>query len=321
MSEVLSTAPDRLWQLARQAGVTGVVSRLPLSPDGRASVDYMDLLQLVKRYEDFGFRVEAFEPGYEWELDHVRIGTDKARRDEEIAACKRLIRHLGALGVPVLCYNFMARFNWVRTSLALPTRGGALVTGYDHACMKDAPLTDSGVVTEEQLWENLQYFLREVVPVAEQAGVRLALHPDDPPVSPIRGIARIITSAAALRQAIQLVPSEYSGITMCQGTLAAAGEAIPEKILEFGGLNRLFYVHFRDIRGTAERFSETFHDDGQTNMAEAVRAYRKIGFHGPVRVDHVPTMAGEDNRTPGYESMGRLFALGYLRGLLDGTNE
>jgi mannonate dehydratase len=319
IAEVLSAAPDRLWHLAKQAGVPGVVSRLPLGADGRASVDYMDLLHLIKRYEDFGFRVEVFEPGYEWELHNVRIGTDKDRRDEEIVQCKTLIRNLGALGVPVLCYNFMAHFNWVRTSLAIPTRGGALVTGYDHALMKDAPLTGAGVVTEEQLWENLRHFLREVVPVAELAGVRLALHPDDPPVSPIRGIARIITNAAALKQAIELVPSEYSGVTFCQGTLATAGEPISQTIREFGRRNRIFYVHFRDVRGTANKFSETFHDDGQTDMAAAIRAYKEIGFEGAVRVDHVPTMEGEDNDNPGYESMGRLFALGYLKGLLEGS--
>jgi len=319
ISEVLGERPARLWRLALQAGVTGVVSRLPIGKDGRASVDYMDLLYLVKRYADSGFRVEAFEPGIEWELDNVRIGKDIDRRDEEIDRCKTLIRHLGKLGVPVLCYNFMAHFNWLRTSLALPTRGGALVTGYDHALMAGAPLTDSGVVTEEQLWDNLVCFLRQVVPVAEEAGVCLSLHPDDPPVSPIRGIGRIITSAAALKQAVTLVPSEFSGITMCQGTLAAAGEDVPRTIRDFGRQGLIKYVHFRDIRGTKTSFVETFHDDGQTDMAEAIRAYKEVGFAGPVRVDHVPTMEGENNDDPGYEAMGRLYALGYLRGLLEGT--
>ncbi|MDF2723510.1 MAG: mannonate dehydratase [Paenibacillus sp.] len=318
IAEVLPLNPNRLWTLAAQAGVTHAVSRLPLHADGTVSWDYMDLLHLKKRFDDYGLKLEVLEPGGPAEQMH-RMKLGIAGRDEDIANCQRLIRHMGLLGIPVLCYNFMAQFNWVRTSVSTPARGGALVTSYDHALMKDAPLTEAGIVPEERLWDNLRYFLERVVPVAEEAGVKLALHPCDPPVSPIRGIGRIITNAAALRKAMALVPSEYSGITLCQGTLAAAGESIPEIIREFGAEGKLYYVHFRDIRGTAHRFVETFHDDGQTDMAEAIRAYRQIGYDGPIRVDHVPTMEGESNGDPGYESAGRLFALGYLKGLLDGT--
>ncbi|QGQ94551.1 mannonate dehydratase [Paenibacillus psychroresistens] len=317
IAEVLNAYPDRLWQVAKQAGVTHVVSRMPLHKDGTPSVDYMDLLHMKKRYEDFGLKLEVFEPGLEWQIHKTRLGI--AGREEEIAMFKTLIRHMGTLGVPVLCYNFMAVFNWIRTSVSVPERGGAYVTGYDHSLMKDAPITDAGTISEDQLWENLRYFMKEVVPVAEQAKVKLALHPCDPPLSPIRGIARIITSADAMQQAIDLVPSEYNGVTFCQGTFATAGENIPQTIERFGKSGKIFYIHFRDIRGTAESFTETFHDNGQTDMFAAIQAYKAAGFDGAVRVDHVPTMAGESNQDPGYESMGRLYALGYLRGLLDGA--
>lgn len=317
IAEVLSGYPDRLWHLAKQAGVTHAVGRLPVKANGQASVDYMDLLHMKKRYEDFGFALEVLEPGLEWQLHKARLGIDG--RDEEIAMVQSLLRTMGALGIPVLCYNFMAVFNWIRTSVSIPERGGALVTGYDHALMKEAPQTEFGFVSEERLWDNLRYFLERVVPVAEEAKVRLALHPDDPPISPIRGISRIITNAAAMKRAIGLVQSEYSGVTLCQGTLATAGDNIPQTIRELGGAGKIFFVHFRDVRGTAEKFAETFHDNGQTDMFAAMQAYRDVGFAGAVRVDHVPTMEGEINRDPGYESMGRLFALGYLKGLLEGA--
>src|SRR5690606_32898407 len=139
--------------------------------------------------------------------------------------------------------------------------------------------------------------------------------PDDPPISPIRGVARIIRNAAAMQKAIDLVPSEYSGVTLCQGTLATAGENIPEVINHFGKQGKIFFVHFRDVKGTPEKFQETFHDDGITDMYASMKAYHEIGFDGPIRVDHVPTMEGESNENPGYEGMGRLFALGYMKGL------
>ncbi|MBP1994278.1 mannonate dehydratase [Paenibacillus eucommiae] len=317
IAELLNQSPDSQWTLSKQAGVTHVVGRLPIKSNGEVSWDYMDLLHMKKRFDDFGLKLEVLEPGYEMLMNNIKLATDQ--RENEIAQIQTLIRNMGKLGIPVLCYNFMAHFNWIRTSLAVPSRGGALVTGYDHSLMKEAPLTEAGIVTEEQLWDRLEYFLKKVVPVAEEAKVKLSLHPCDPPLSPIRGISRIITSAAAMKRAINLVPSEYSGVTLCQGTFATAGEHIPELIRELGGLDKIFFVHFRDVRGTPEKFVETFHDDGQTNMFETVRAYREIGFDGPVRVDHVPTMEGEYNLDPGYASVGRLYALGYLKGLLEGA--
>jgi len=317
IAEILNQTPDAQWALSKQAGVTHVVGRLPKKPNGEASFDFMDLLHMKKRYDDFGLKLEVLEPGYEFLMNNIKLATDG--RDEEIAQVQNLIRHMGKLEIPVLCYNFMAHFNWIRTSLAIPARGGALVTGYDHSLMMNAPLTEAGIVTEEQLWDRFEYFMRKVVPVAEEARVKLSLHPCDPPLSPIRGIARIITSASALKQAINLVPSEFSGATLCQGTYATAGEDIPTLIREVGGQGKIFFVHFRDVRGTPEKFVETFHDDGQTPMFEAIKAYKDAGFGGPVRVDHVPTMEGEFNLDPGYASIGRIYALGYLKGLLEGA--
>lgn len=318
IAEVLPQFPNRLWSLAKQAGVTHAVARLPVDSNGQISYEYMDMLHLKKRFDDFGLKLEVIEPGIDSQMHNMKLGIDG--RDEDIENCKKLIRNMGALDIPVFCYNFMAQFNWLRTSVSTVARGGAIVTSYDHKLMKHAPITPAGIVPEERLWDNLKYFLEQIIPVAEKAKVKLALHPDDPPVSPIQGISRIITSVDAIKRALDLVPSEYSGVTFCQGSLAAAGENIPAKILELGKMNKIFFVHFRDIRGTAEEFSETFHDDGQTNMFEAMKAYKRIGFDGPVRIDHVPTMAGENNKEPGYGEIGRLFALGYLKGLMEGAD-
>jgi len=159
------------------------------------------------------------------------------------------------------------------------------------------------------------------VPVAEEAGVKLALHPDDPPISPIRGIGRILTTPDNMMRAIDLVPSPVNGITMCQGTFSTMGADVPPELKRFLDRGAIHFVHFRDVKGTPEKFSETFHDLGQTDMYEAMKVYYENGYRGPVRPDHVPTMAGEDNQSPGYQVVGRLYALGYMIGLSEAVEK
>lgn len=313
LAEFLPSKPSQLWHLAKQMNVNYAVSGLPWEEPTEKSWDLMPLIRMKQRYADFGFTlsvIESMPPS-----NKIKLGAPG--RDEEIEMFQQLIVNMGAAGIPVLCYNFMAQFNWFRTSTTTRTRGGALVSSYDHSLMANAPLTEAGIVTEEQLWENLHYFLENIVPVAETARVKLALHPDDPPITPIRGVSRILTSAAALQRAIDLVPSAYNGITLCQGTLATAGEDIPAVIRQFADQKKLFFVHFRDVKGSPDKFEETFHDDGQTDMLEAMRTYYEVGFDGPARPDHVPTMEGESNENPGYELLGRLFGVGYITGLME----
>jgi mannonate dehydratase len=222
---------------------------------------------------------------------------------------------MGVLGISVWCYEWMPVFNWMRTSTTVPSRGGASVTGYDHRLMKDAPLTEYGVVTEDQLWDNLKYFLERVIPVAEKANVKLAMHPDDPPLSPIRGLGRIMRSVENYQRLLDLVPSPVNGITLCQGNFTLMTDDLPSVIRHFGKQGKIFFVHLRDVRGTPDNFVETFHDNGKTDMLACMRAYRDIGFEGVYRPDHVPTMEGDSNEYAGYSSIGRLFAIGYLKGL------
>ncbi|OXM88219.1 mannonate dehydratase [Paenibacillus rigui] len=313
LAEFFSSHPNQLWHLAKQMGINYAVGPLPREENGLKPWDYINLMHMKKRFEDFGLDLAVIESAPP--ANRIKLGLPG--RDEEIEVMQQFITNMGALGIGVLCYNFMAQFNWFRTSTTTRTRGGALVSSYDHEVMKHAPLTEAGIVTEEQLWDNLKYYLERIVPVAEKAKVRLALHPDDPPISPIRGVSRILRNADALQRAIDLVPSEYSGITLCQGTLATAGEHIPSVIRSFAARDKIFFVHFRDVRGTPEKFEETFHDDGQTNMLEAMKTYYEVGYQGPARPDHVPTMEGEDNSHPGYELLGRLYGVGYIKGLME----
>lgn len=313
LSLMLPPYPTERWALATQMGVTAAVSALPREERGERPWDYVPLLHMKQRFQDFGLDlvvIEASPP-----LDGARLGLPG--RDQEIENFCLLLRNMGALGIPVLCWNWMARLGWLRTSTTTPARGGALVTSYDHQLMQDAPLTEAGRVSEELLWDSLAYFLERAVPAAEAADVRMAVHPDDPPVTSIRGISRILRTADAIDRATELVASPYHGVTFCQGTFAEMGADVPDTIRRFGVAGKIHFVHLRDIRGTAESFVETFVDDGQTDMIEAMRAYREIGFDGPARLDHVPTMAGEANENPGYETLGGLFAIGYLKGLLD----
>lgn len=313
ISDYLLSYPSIQWDYARQLGVKYAAGRMPDGKMEETAASYELLKEMRDRYADGGFELKVIEPA----PLNQKIKQNLPGRDEEIERMCTLITNMGKLGIEVLCYNFATHFNWSRTDFDVEERGGAKVTGYNHASIDHSVITEAGIITEEQLWDNLLYLQKAIVPVAEKAGVKLAIHPDDPPVKSIQNVARILNSADAMERACNLVPSPNMGITMCQGTFVEMGGDVIEDIKRFAKQDRIHNVHFRDVRGNAFNFHETFHDNGVTDMAEAILAYEKYCPEAYVRVDHVPTLAGEDNSSPGYCSLGRLHAIGYLKGLLD----
>ena len=310
IAEFIAPTPSPLWKLAKQAGVDLAVGGLPfdsLQP-GEGLCDLAPLARMKGTYEAGGFKlavIEARPP-----LNLAKRGLPG--RDAEIDTVCTLIESMGRLGVPVWCYEWMTDFNWVRTNFATPSRGGSVVTSFDLRDVR-ADLTTEPPIDEAALWANLEYFLRRVLPVAEKAGVKLSMHPDDPPLSPIRGVGRIMRSVANYQRLMDLADSPCNTITMCQGNFTLMTEDLPNVIRQFG--HKISFVHFRDVRGVPEKFEETWHDAGKTDMLACMKAYREIGFTGVLRPDHVPTVEGDSNASAGYSNFGRLYAIGYIRGL------
>lgn len=310
IAEFIAPTPTPLWKLAKQAGVDVAVGGLPFDDllPGEGVCDLAPLSRLKDRYQAAGFRLAVIESRPP--LNLAKRGLPG--RDAEIAAVCVLLENMGKLGIPVWCYEWMADFNWLRTRKDTPSRGGSVVTSFDLADVP-ADLTPHPPISEEALWENLDYFLKAVLPVAEKAGVKLSMHPDDPPLSPIRGVGRIMRSVANYQRLIDSYDSPANTITMCQGNFTLMTDDLPAVIRHFGP--KISFVHFRDVQGVPEKFEETWHDAGKTDMLACMKAYCDIGFAGVMRPDHVPTVAGDSNSEAGYSSFGRLYALGYIRGL------
>ena len=308
----MSNTSDSQLRFIQQMGVTDVVTSLRAEDRGDVW-GFEPMLRLRKKVEDAGLTLSVFEgipvP------DRAKLGLPG--RDEDIDNYCESLRNMGRVGIPVVCYNWMVAFGWLRTSTTTPVRGGAVATTYDHEEMQRGPLTEHGEVGEDLLWKALEYFLKAVVPVAEESGVKLAMHPCDPPLSPIRGIGRIMTSPENFQRLIDLVPSPNNGLTFCQGCFTEMGVDIAATIHDFGKQGKIFFSHFRNLNGTAAKFTEQFHDDGQQDMYVAMKAYYDAGVEGSIRPDHAPTMEGDDNSHPGYALQGRLLAVGYMRGLME----
>jgi mannonate dehydratase len=314
LAELFRPGQRQRLRLARQAGITHAIVSVSgaLSQIGRCA--YAQALKDIKAEFDAAGLTMAGVESHPVPAEKIKLGLPG--RDEEIENYRAAIQALAGIGVPMICYNWMAGLGWYRTRTDLPERGGALVSEFDTDAATRQGWTSHGEVSEEAVWANLEYFLNAVIPMAEECGMQMALHPDDPPVSPLRGIGRILTSAAHHRRVLEIVPSPVNGITFCQATFKAMGEDIEALAREWLRQKRIFFVHFRDITGTRERFRETFHDNGPTDMVKMLRVYDECGFAGPIRPDHAPTMEGESNEDPGYAMIGKVFASGYMIGIM-----
>ena len=248
---------------------------------------------------------------------------------------------MGRLGISLLCYNFMVGKGWSRTGVR-EGRGGAKATCFridgERWRQENAQLR----LDAEQVWANYGYFIKSVMPVAEKCGVRMGLHPDDPCLPSLGGYARVFGSVEAYDRAYALYPSPSNAVTFCQANfklMLGNGErgmgngnsqletrdsrlqTLEEVARHFG--KRIAFIHVRDVEGTKEDFTELFHDQGDTDQFALMRTYRELGLDVPVRGDHVPEMAYDrtltPEGTPGYFTLGRLFANGYLKALLQCT--
>jgi mannonate dehydratase len=283
--------------LARQIGVNHAIVSVNRTLRRIPRDQYAEALAKLKAaYEELGLTISGVE-SHPVAAEKIKLGLPD--RDEEIENYCAAIRALGKVGIPMCCYNFMAGIGWYRTKTDIAERGGALSSEFDNQIAKKQGLTRWGQISEEKIWDNITYFLKRIIPVAEKAGVKMALHPDDPPISPLRGIGRILTSGSAFRRVLQIVPSPVNGITFCQANFKLMGGDIRALVREFGRQGKIFFVHLRDVKGTGERFHETFHDNGPTDMAQMLKLYHEVGFDGPIRPDHAPTLAAESNESPG----------------------
>ncbi|TCO55893.1 mannonate dehydratase [Actinocrispum wychmicini] len=327
---------ERVARFAQQLGLRSVQFHAPANlpgTDGYWTVD--ELVALRTQCDEYGLRVEGLEnvPAHHW--DSVVRG--EPGRDEQLDNYCRTIRGMAEAGIFVLGHHFMATYVW-RTELTAPGRGGALVTRFDLAdaergnalaaykLVPPRPLAEP--ITAEQMWANYATFLEAVLPVAEQAGVRLVLHPDDPPVDvPLGGAARIFTSPAALARAAELAgDSPAWGLNLCLGTVSemTGGQAAVEEVIDHFG-PRIASVHFRDVRGTVPNFQEAFLGEGNFRPAAVLRRLADVGFDGFVIDDHVPVLDGDAGPWTGtdpdtYCSRGRAHAIGYLQGLFEALN-
>ncbi len=323
-------------------GVKGVVWALhDVEPGEKWPIE--KILEVKKQAEQFDLNIDVVESVNVHEA--IKLGTNS--RDMYIANYKETIKNLAKVGVKVICYNFMPVFDWIRTDLFKELEDGSTAMFYEKAKLENMNPSDLveeflktkeftlpgweperldrlfdlfesyKSVTEEKLWENLKYFLEEIIPVAEEHDIKMAIHPDDPPWS-IFGLPRIITRKENIKKLLKLVDSPSNGLTFCTGSLGANSlNNLPEMIREFG--NKIHFAHIRNVRRMENGdFIETSHrtQDGSIDMFEIVKAYHDIGFTGYARPDHGRHIWGEKCR-PGYGLYDRALGIMYLWGIWD----
>jgi mannonate dehydratase len=339
---------DEVLKLAAQMGVRDLViyggpgtGKLPGTdqPNNKPRGDYEDYLALRKRVESYGLHIAAIEGGFVASPRYHDVFFGGPKRDELIAELIAEIQDMARAGIPIFCYHWMGASVW-RTK-SIPIRGGAIATAFDYDLVKDmndratcekmqargdfsfgacnnVPESPGQVYSEEDLWKNLEYWIVRVTPAAEKAGIRLGIHPDDPPVPQIGGVPRLLRNHAAFRRLVEMYPSDSNGIEFCQGTFSEMPDDVYDAIRYFGSRNKILYVHFRNVSGRVPKFHEEFINTGYVDMPRAMRLYKEIGYKGVIMDDHCPNVEGDvdfPGNLGGYRS--RSFALGYIQALLD----
>ncbi|MFC7020790.1 MULTISPECIES: mannonate dehydratase [Haloarcula] len=320
LGQFMDPTADKL-RFAKQLGVDDVLlnmyrytpdyphmpdnERIPLEGDEEWS--YENLLELRERVESHGLRLNAIENIPISFYDKIMLG--KEGKEEQMDHVKTTIRNMGRAGIPMFGYHWMPSGVW--RNVDVEVRGGASASGFDLEAVDDE-LTHDRAYTEDELWENYEYFLSELLPVAEAAGVKVCLHPNDPPVESLGGIPQLFRNFENFKRAMDLVPSENHGLEFCLGCWSEMGEDLAAVIRYFGERDELFYVHFRDVDGTVPKFTETFIDQGNYDAYEILSLLEEVGFSGMVIPDHTPHVDDDTD----WDHRGRAHAVGYLNGLL-----
>ena len=330
-----SDDPVTLEYIRQIPQMKGIVSAIYDIPAGEVW-PYEEIVKLRDQIAAHGMRLNVIEsvPVHE----DIKMG--RGRRDELIENYKETIRNLSKAGIKTVCYNFMPVFDWTRTELDAPLEDGSNSLKYDEATVKNidplsGELTLPGWdlsyqtddlkeiinayqdISEEQLFQNLIYFLERIIPVAEAEDVLMAIHPDDPPWG-IFGLPRIITGAKALRKLFEAVPSRHNGITFCTGSYGASPDNDLYEIIELAK-ERIHFVHARNVKWTGDlSFQETSHSvhDGSLDMVGIVEGLIEAGVDAPIRPDHGRMIWGETGR-PGYGLYDRALGAAYLNGIID----
>ncbi len=338
-----------LEQIRQIPGAPGIVGALYDVPVGEAWT-LEKVLELKNTVEKAGLKLEVIESVN----IHEDIKLGLPTRDKYIENYKESIRNLGKIGVKVICYNFMPVFDWLRTELAMKLEDGSEAMAYDNSIVQkldpikmveDMATNSNGFVLpgwepyrlkelkdtlekyknidEEKLFENLKYFLENIIPVCEEVDVKMAIHPDDPPWS-LFGLPRIVTNKENIDRLVKLVDSPYNGLTLCSGSLGSNPENnIPELIRHFGSMGRIHFGHVRNLKFVSDKeFHESSHlsSDGSFDMFEIMKAYHDIGFEGYIRPDHGRMIWGEKAR-PGYGLYDRALGVAYINGLWEAIDK
>lgn len=306
-------ATPEYLQFAAQFGATDILLNTPNLPGIGGRWDLSDLVKLRLSVEQWGLTLSALENVPSNFYDHIMLGGP--RRDEQIENMIATVRNIARAGIPIFGYNWMPSHVWRTPPKAI--RGAAIATAFDYDISKNMPLTHGREYSEEEMWENLEYWIRIITPVAEEEGIRLGIHPCDPPVAQLGGIPQLLRSFEAYKRLIEIYPSDSNAIEFCQGTFAEMTDDIYEMIRYFGSRRKIMYVHFRNVSGPVPTFHEEFINTGYVDMYKAMTIYHEVGFDGFFIDDHVPHTHGDT----AWGHRGRAFANGYIQAMIESVTK
>jgi len=307
-------ATPEFLAFAAQFGATDILLNVPNLPTQGGRWQLKDLVKLRLSVEGYGLKLSALENVPVEFFDDVVLGGP--RRDEQIENMIFTVRNIARAGIPIFGYGWMPSGVW-RTPPAT-IRAGAVATAFDYEIAGKMPLTHGREYTEEEMWENLEHWIKIITPVAEEEGIRLGIHPCDPPVTQLGGIPLLFRSFANYKRLIEIYPSDSNAVEFCQGTFSEMqGEDIYEMIRYFGERKKILYVHFRNVSSPVPRFREEFINTGYVDMFRAMKIYHEVGFDGFFIDDHVPHTHSDS----AWGHRGRAFANGYIQAMVEAVQK